>query len=58
MLINASKMGGGLLATGTVLLNFASVKVAWWTGLIFMVAGPILLGVQPKPSSKRSRGKK
>jgi len=45
MTINISKLGGGLLATGTVLLNFASQKVAWWMGLIFMVSGPILLSI-------------
>lgn len=53
MKVNISKVGGGLLATGTVLLNFASVKVAWWTGLIFMVAGPIMLGIQQEPKHKK-----
>ena len=58
MRVSIPKIGGSLLATGTILLNFASVKVAWWTGMIFMVAGPIMLGIHTPHIVKLKKVKK
>jgi len=52
--VDLSKVGAGMLAAGTVFLNFASQRVAWWTGIIFMVAGPILMGFKTTKSDKGS----
>ncbi len=33
---------GALFASGQFLLNMGSSKVAWWTGLGFVILGPLL----------------
>jgi hypothetical protein len=54
--IDCPKVGAGLLATGTVFLNLVNQKTAWWIGVSFMVAGPILMGFPKiKPTRKKSR---
>ena len=49
MRLNYAKLGAGLLASGTLLIQFGSVKAVWWIGVVFTVAGPLLMGVrQPR----------
>jgi hypothetical protein len=47
--MDIQKIGAGMLATGTVFLNLVNQQVAWWIGVIFMVAGPILMGLKNSP---------
>jgi hypothetical protein len=46
MTFDTTKLGGGLLAAGPILMNFVSDKKVWWLGLIFTVVGPFLMSVR------------
>lgn len=43
---NLRALGGGLLAAGPILMQFGPAKSVWWIGYIFLLAGPVLLGLE------------
>jgi hypothetical protein len=44
--INYTKLGGGLLAAGPLLMQFSGVTVGWWVGLIFIVVAPMMMSIR------------
>ena len=46
MRLNYAKLGAGLLASGTLLIQFGSVKAVWWVGVAATVIAPLLMSVR------------
>jgi hypothetical protein len=61
MKFNFKILGGSLLATGPLIINFGPVPAAWWIGFFFTTLGPFLMAIElhakPKPSRKPTRKK-
>ena len=57
MQIDIQKIGAGMLAAGTVFLNLVNQQVAWWIGVVFMIVGPILMGLKKYPFSTKRKNK-
>lgn len=57
MTINHKVLGGGLLSTGPLLIQFGGAQAAWWIGVCCVVVGPLLMAVETERRPKRRKRK-
>jgi len=58
MKFNYRILGGSLLATGPLIINFGPIPASWWLGFFFTTIGPFLMAIEPHsptPIKKRKR---
>lgn len=60
MKLNFKALGAALLSAGPLLVQFGGATTAWWLGVGFTAAGPLLLAISPaeKPRRKPRRRKR
>lgn len=51
--IDFNKLGAGMLAVSTTLIQLGGSKTTWWVGFVLALVAPLLLAV--KPVKKRAR---
>lgn len=57
MQINLKVLGGGLLSTGPLLIQFGGAQAAWWIGVCCVVVGPLMMAVETKPQKAKRKSK-
>ena len=58
MILNFKALGASMLSTGPLFVKFGNHPVAWWAGVIFTTAGPIIMAITSRPPVKRRRRKR
>lgn len=58
MKLNTRVLGGSLLATGPLIINFGPFPWSWWIGFIFTSVGPFMMAIEPANPKPRSKPKR